>query len=191
MSDPARDRRSSQPASRSKPAAADEPGQLFSLSQMRHLMRVEFSRAQRYAYPLSCLLIAVDRLGPLRDQFGYEFKESVLDGVVRALRANTRGCDYLGRLSDERFLAILPHTPEAGARLCAERLLSLVRSKGFTAGASHVMVTLSIGLAPLRSGASMFFDQLLDDAENALASAQAAGGDRCSGGAPGARAAGA
>ena len=82
---------------------SSEPGAgVFSLSQIRHLMRVEFGRAQRYGYPLSALVIAVDRLDELRDRFGYEFRETVLEAVIELLQEETRTCDYLGRLMDDR-----------------------------------------------------------------------------------------
>ena len=57
------------------------PG-VFSLTQIRHLMRVEFSRAQRYSYPVTCIAVACDRMGHLRDLYGYEFRESVMDEVI-------------------------------------------------------------------------------------------------------------
>ena len=41
--------------------------ELFSLAQIQHLMRVEFGRAQRYEYPMGCLLVQVDRLAQLRE----------------------------------------------------------------------------------------------------------------------------
>ena len=81
---------------------SDSPGShVFSLTQIRHLMRVEFGRAQRYDYPLSCVVVACDRLDHLRDLYGYSLKESVVEDVVELLRGSTRNCDYLGRLLDE------------------------------------------------------------------------------------------
>ena len=60
---------------------------VFSLTQIRHLMRVEFSRAQRYGYPVSCLVCGIDRIENLRDLYGYEFRESVLVEVVDLLQS--------------------------------------------------------------------------------------------------------
>ena len=56
----------------------DADKSLFSLAQIQHLMRVEFNRAQRYGYAISCLIIAVDRLGHLRDMYGYDYR---IDGT--------------------------------------------------------------------------------------------------------------
>src|SRR6188472_3551110 len=109
----------------------DSDSGLFSLSQIMHLMRVEFGRAQRYGYPLSVLVIGVDRLGHLRDLYGYDAKEAILDEVARLLQAETRTCDFLGRMLDDRLLAVVPHTDVDGARILAQRLLGGVRALKF------------------------------------------------------------
>ena len=96
------------------------PG-LFSLSQITHLMRVEFSRAQRYNYPIACVLLAIDRLSELRELYGYDSKEAILDETVRLTiesdRQSARGYDRStaiireGRrhlLADESATRLLP-----------------------------------------------------------------------------------
>jgi diguanylate cyclase (GGDEF)-like protein len=155
-----------------------DDGNLFSLSQIMHLMRVEFTRAQRYRYPVSCLIVAVDKLNQLRDLYGYDAKEAILSEVIELLRTSTRSCDFLGRLSDDRFVAVVPHTPTDGARVLAERLLSQTRQLEFQAEGRALQVTCSIGSSHNESGATLFFDAMLSAAEGALAEAQAGGGDR-------------
>ena len=39
----------------------DESG-LFSYTQILHLLKIEFARARRYQYELSCVLVEIDRL---------------------------------------------------------------------------------------------------------------------------------
>lgn len=152
--------------------------ELFSLAQIMHLLRVEFARAQRYEYPLSCLLMSVDGLGHIRDTYGYEAKQSVLDAVVQVLQAETRSCDFLGRLMDDRLLIVIPHTRAEGARVLAERLLVAVRKLKFESAGSAIPITLSIGVTHNGSGGTLFFDALLQAGEGALAQSVAAGGDR-------------
>jgi diguanylate cyclase (GGDEF)-like protein len=162
-----------------RPVRADvRPPGLFSQSQIRHLMRIEFSRAQRYRYPLACLVLAVDRLGHLRDLYGYEAKEDVVRELVKLLHAETRVCDYLGRLVDDRLMAVLPHTPPAGARSSAERLLAGARKIEFQADGRAIELTLSIGGSHFEGDNTLFFDALLESAEAAAREAEAAGGDR-------------
>ncbi|MDA1264523.1 MAG: GGDEF domain-containing protein [Planctomycetota bacterium] len=152
---------------------------LFSLAQIQHLMRVEFNRAQRYDYPIVCMMIAVDRLGHLRDLYGYDAKEEIVEGVVGLLKTNTRSSDFLGRLADDRLLAVVPHTPPEGAQVLAGRLLSGARNLQFAGDGRSIQVTLSIGASHNSGGATLFFDAMLVSAEDALADASGAGGDRC------------
>ncbi|MBI5432230.1 MAG: GGDEF domain-containing protein [Planctomycetes bacterium] len=156
----------------------DSEPNLFSLSQIMHLMRVEFSRAQRYRYPVACLIVSVDRLNQLRDLYGYDAKEAILSEVIELLRTTTRSCDFLGRLSDDRFLAVVPHTPADGARVLVERLLAATRQLEFQAEGRELEVTCSIGSSHNEGGATLFFDAMLSAAEGALAEAQSGGGDR-------------
>ena len=151
---------------------------LFSLTQIRHLMRVEFTRAQRYAYPVSCLVASVDRAGHLRDVHGFAMKERMMDGVVELLLGATRTCDYLGRLVDDRLMAILPHTRREGAEVTAGRILGAARALTFGEGEAEVKITLSVGLSYYENENTMFFDDLVDAAERALDVAAAEGGDR-------------
>lgn len=156
----------------------DSDSGLFSLSQIMHLMRVEFGRAQRYGYPLSVLVIGVDRLGHLRDLYGYDAKEAILDEVARLLQAETRTCDFLGRMLDDRLLAVVPHTDVDGARILAQRLLGGVRALKFESGPKEVQVTISVGAASMSDNRTLFFDSLTTAAEAALAQAIESGGDR-------------
>lgn len=156
----------------------DAESGLFSLAQIMHLMRVEFGRAQRYGYPLTVLAIGVDRIGHLRDLYGYDAKEAILDEVGRLLVAETRTCDFLGRMMDERLLAVIPHTGAEGARVLAARLLAGVRALKFESGQKGIAVTISIGATSMGDARPMFFDTLVATAENALADAADSGGDR-------------
>jgi diguanylate cyclase (GGDEF)-like protein len=158
---------------------SSDPGAgVFSLSQIRHLMRVEFGRAQRYGYPLSCLVIAVDRLESLRDLYGYELRESVLEAVIELLQEETRTCDYLGRLMDDRLMAILPHTTAEGAQAGARRILTAARRLSFRPQGAALAVTLSIGLSHYEDDNTLFFDSLVEASEAALVEATRLGGDR-------------
>lgn len=158
---------------------SSDPGAgVFSLSQIRHLMRVEFGRAQRYGYPLSCLVIGVDRLESLRDLYGYEFRESVMEAVIELLQEETRTCDYLGRLMDDRLMAILPHTTAEGAQASARRILTAARKLSFQPQGAPLTVSLSVGISHYEDDNTLFFDSLVEAAESALLEAAKGGGDR-------------
>ncbi len=149
---------------------------MFSLAQIRHLMRVEFSRAERYGYELSVLAIGVDDRAEIRRRGGDDLAAEAIDTTVEILLAATRTCDHLGRLVDDRFLAVLPHTGAEGARILAERWRQEAARKPLGGGVDRLGI--SIGVAVLRPGNALFFDLLVEEAVEALNRAQANGGGR-------------
>jgi diguanylate cyclase (GGDEF)-like protein len=160
------------------PFAPLTPGRvLLSSAQIHHVLRVEFGRARRHAYPLTCLVIAIDRLERLRDRLGYEAKERVLDAVVALLRHATRSSDSIGRTPDDRLIAVVPHTEGEGTRNLCRRILEAARALKIEL-ADPFEVSLSIGAAATHAGVSIYHDALLASAEAALADAVAAGGNR-------------
>ena len=154
-----------------------EPG-LFSLTQMQHLMRVEFARSQRYGYALGCLTIVIDRLGSLRDLYGFDSKENIVQEVVAVMRRETRSSDYVGRTPDDKLLCIVPHTPAEGLARMGERILDSVRGLEFASDGRTYKITVSIGASSAEPGATLFFDALLEGSQEALDAALEAGGDR-------------
>jgi len=151
---------------------------LFTLAQIQHLMRVEFNRAQRYQYAIAFMLLAVDRLGSLRDLYGYDAKEEILDGIVGMMKGETRASDFLGRLADDRLILVLPHTDGEGCSTLASRMLDKTNMLDFESDGRSIRVSLSIGVAFESEGEGLFFDGMLDSAETALGDAIAAGGSR-------------
>jgi diguanylate cyclase (GGDEF)-like protein len=150
---------------------------LLTYPQLQNLLRIEFARARRYSYPLSCLVAQVDGIERLRETHGSAFRDEVLSRVVRAIQGQTRTSDSIG-LFQERIALIFPHTDVAAARAVAERLREVVARESFRAGSVELRVTLSVGIAAFHERGTIFFDSVLKAAEGALAQALAAGGDQ-------------
>ena len=151
--------------------------ELFSLAQIQHLMRIEFGRAQRYEYPMGCLLVQIDRIAQLRDMHGYEAKAAVHQMVAEEIEKQTRTSDLLGKMPDDRFLLILPHVPSANARVVADRILENVRARSVSLSGTELRVTVSLGAGWSDGGETLFFDALLECAEAALRAVSEEGGD--------------
>ena len=151
---------------------------LFSLAQIQHLMRIEFRRAQRYRYPIVCMIVAVDRLGHLRDLYGYDAKEEILERVIQLLKVQTRSSDFLGRMADDRLLAVVPHTDAAGAQAMAQRILAAIQKLDFASEGRTIRVGVSIGIAHAGAEGTLFYESMLQSAADALEEAAAAGGSR-------------
>jgi diguanylate cyclase (GGDEF)-like protein len=155
------------------------PGEgLFSTLEIQRLMRVEFERAQRYKYPIVCMKIGVDRFAALQDLYGLESKQEILHALIDLLRSVIRDSDFLAYLHDDRLLAVFPHTPPTGAPLLARRLCDGARAMAFDSDGRSLRVTLSIGVAHNGHPGSLSFETLVQVADEGLAVADAAGGDR-------------
>jgi diguanylate cyclase (GGDEF)-like protein len=151
---------------------------IFSPKELERQMRVEFERAQRHQYPIVCMLIAIDRLAQLADLYGRESKREILRAAIGVLRAGTRDSDLLAPLADDRLLAMFPHTPPDVAAVLARRVLAGARKLRFERDGKTLGISLSIGVAHNQHGDALSFDTLVRVAEEGLAVADAAGGDR-------------
>ena len=167
-----------------RPPAIEATG-LYSTTQIHHLMRVEFGRAQRYGYPLSLAAVAIDRHEALRAARGVDFVSDAVLKVAELLRDNTRACDHLGSLVDRRLVVVLPHTEREGAEALGRRLVASVEELDLTHEGERVPVTISVGVSTFADANTMFFDALTDAAEGALGRARREGGGRVEYCAPG------
>jgi len=151
---------------------------LFSPDEIRFLMRAEFDRARRYAYPLACLLIGVDRLDKLSDLYGREARFEIRDALVEILRGQLRVGDFLGCLLEEQVLIVLPHTGADGARALTRRLMAAARELAFEGGGRTLGITVSVSAAYSDRSAVEDFEGLVRVAEAGLRAAADDGGDR-------------
>lgn len=159
-------------------SSPDQSPRLFSLAQIQHVLKVEFSRARRYRYPLTVLCVGIDTLAGVRERHGWEGKEQAFGEVVELLQKLVRASDFLGRMADDRLLVVVPHTDAGGTATLVARLLQTVRDHRFCGGLSGERATLSVGCATLVGDQTIYHDLLYAAAQRALAAAQAAGGDR-------------
>lgn len=141
-------------------------------------LRLEAAEARRYDHPLAILLLDVDRLGAINAQHGVSVGDAVLREVALRMRLRIRDADALGRADGGGFLAMLPHTDERGAAIFADTLRRRIAQRPFLVDGGPLEVRVSIGVAIVRPGTTLTDDDVLANADEALRSARAAGGDR-------------
>lgn len=157
--------------------AGDDEG-LFSNEEIQRLMRAECQRASRYGYPVTAMMIAVDRLEQLGDLYGMESRGTILAEVGALLRRSTRESDFLGRMVGSRFFAIFPHTARREGPALAARLLRDASHLLFDEGSARVNVSISIGLSARDAGETSDVDELQAEVTAAVKDASSAGGSR-------------
>ncbi|MEP6807850.1 MAG: GGDEF domain-containing protein, partial [Chloroflexota bacterium] len=141
-------------------------------------LRIDAAEARRYAHAVAVILLDIDRFADLNHEHGVEVGDAILREVALRLRLRIREADALGRIGGDSFLAVLPHTDEQGATTFASALLDRLMERRLSTTGGDTTIRLSIGIALMRPGMTLTGDELLADAEEALASAKAAGGNR-------------
>jgi diguanylate cyclase (GGDEF)-like protein/PAS domain S-box-containing protein len=129
--------------------------------------------AGRYDYPLSCLMVDVDRFKSINDTHGHGVGDQVLQRVAELLRSMVRKSDLLCRYGGEEFCILLPHVDLDEAVQAAERFRAGLEAQP----CCNITVTASFGVSALSLGAHEP-RELLDQADQALYAAKRAGRNR-------------
>jgi len=140
-------------------------------ARMPQLVREAESRGA----PLTLALIDMDRFETLRERFGQDAAERVLQQFARLLADNIRGADLPLRWDDDAFLVALPDTDGDRAFEVCERLREAVEAHPWGELAEGLEVTLSVGLASAPPYAT---DLLIGRAESAMYRAKHLGRNR-------------
>lgn len=128
--------------------------------QLRRELADEISRARRYGYPVSILMLAEEQ----RDGAAPSDEEALAE-AAQAAQARLRPMDSLGHHGDDAFTVMLPHTPLDGAQVVATKILDgILESSG---------VAMQAGVAEFPEDAATA-DDLITEAEQALGFARIA-----------------
>lgn len=107
------------------------------------------AEVQRSGAPLSLLAFKVCDLDKLPE--GAD-AQAVFDAVTRSIALSLRGMDLLGRLADDRFIALLPGTGESAARIVGQRVKAEAVSQAVVAGKLATPLQMHLGVTAV-SGA--------------------------------------
>lgn len=131
---------------------------------LRELERV-LHQVARHSTPAAVLYIDLNGLKAINDCHGHQAGDAVLLHVARILKASLRAGDMVARIGGDEFGLILDHLDEPAARAKADLLAKTVASEPVDLGRATVGVSVTAGLAMVRSG---------DAVETVLARADAA-----------------
>lgn len=139
-----------------------------------HLMeRLKF--ASEHLIPFGLLCIQLDQMDNVTATHGLEAAEAILNVVAHTLRNGLDPLDFLGRWSEDQFLAIVANCSEGNLLTTAERLKRLAQSSEIVWWGDQLSVTVSVGGTPL--GPVEGLVPLLDRTGKALNQAIAKGGN--------------
>ncbi|MGB9863497.1 MAG: diguanylate cyclase domain-containing protein [Candidatus Saccharicenans sp.] len=104
----------------------------------------EIARAERYRLELSLLEVRIDYYQKLLQTFGEEAGQRVVANLSYILKKTTRKVDLVGRLEDDLFLILLPHTNHPGANRLRERIIKILDHQNLRSTGIPYTVTINI-----------------------------------------------
>ncbi len=121
---------------------------LYNHRECQRRLGEETERAQRYARPLSVLMIDVDHFKGVNDTYGHQVGDVVLRLVAKGILKQLRQVDIVARYGGEEFLVILPETDGDAASAVADRMIRAIASNDLALPSGlAVPLSVSVGVA--------------------------------------------
>ena len=122
----------------------------YTFEQMEQLVSIR----QRHGTSASTIMFDLDHFKVINDTYGHPTGDRALREAVRAVGAQLRDGDLLGRIGGEEFLVLLPTTDMAAARPLAERLRQTLAAASIADGTNTINLPASFGIAELQAAES-------------------------------------
>ena len=159
----------------------DELTQLYNREQFDSLFESELARAMRNESNISCALIEIDNYKELKDKYGHQLGDVILQDTAEELKDDLRLYDVIAR-DDDRFICFFPETEIESALIVTKRLHSLVENEKFEFGENNeiIRISVSIGLTSCKPILVKEIDiyKIILKADNVLDIAKEKGGNR-------------
>ena len=176
------DRLAGRLAAAERPAGVFEAGlhdpltRLPGRALLQELLHKQLAQARRSGELVGVILCDIDDLRAINESFGHAAGDRLLQEVARRLSTDIREADSVARTGEDEFTLIVgrAETP-ADVQLVADRLLAGLRAP-LVVDEREMLISVSVGISVFPGDAERG-EQLLDNAETALAAARAQGGN--------------
>ena len=158
-------------------ATKDHLTGLYNRLFLEEALEREVSRANRYGFPLSLIMLDLDNFKSVNDRYGHDVGDKVLVRFAQVIKKNVRGTDIPARYGGEEFVVLLPHTGPEEAQRVAERIRSVFERTTFRFNGEVFRLTVSAGISSCHAGECNPRELLLT-ADKALYSAKRNGKNR-------------
>jgi len=159
-------------------ATVDE---LTAIPNRRHFLDLaerEVARARRHGRALGMIVFDLDRFKDVNDSYGHHAGDAVLRAVAKAVEAQVRSSDMVGRIGGEEFAVVLPESSMDDVAYVAERVRTAIAELAVPIGNHGVHVSASVGGCSLPASALRDLGDLLMRADHAQYEAKGAGGNQ-------------
>jgi two-component system cell cycle response regulator len=151
---------------------------LFNRRAFEKKIEEEFERAKRYHHPLSLLIADIDNFKTINDTYGHHAGDHVLKRIAEALRDKSRRSDFASRYGGEEFVLILPETDLENALQAAKKMVTEIKGQSFGTATRPFSLTISVGISSTSNKDYSEWEEMLQDADQALYLAKNKGKNR-------------
>jgi diguanylate cyclase (GGDEF)-like protein len=138
----------------------------------------EFERAKRHATDLCLVVLDLDFLRDVNNNYGHQVGDIAINAVAKQMSALTRTIDALARIGGEEFVVLLPDTNLDDATKVAERIRLGIEELLLPTHRGILRVTISAGVAYRHQDET--YSELFDRADAALYASKRLGRNRVS-----------
>ncbi len=142
----------------------------FTEKTILSLLKSEISRTARDKEDCTALIIDIDHLKNINEMFGFLAGDYILKEHAKALKANTRSSDFIGRFKGDKFLVILHKTDAHGAMQYITKLEASLKKTSFQFNELNVLVDLHYGVTMIKADDTV--NSLIERVQNALKKAK-------------------
>jgi two-component system cell cycle response regulator len=136
----------------------------------------QIQNARTTSASLSLILLDVDYFKSVKDTYGNQVSDRILQLIASRLEHNLRSQDTPFRYGGEEFSIILSQTNLEEAKIVAKRLQRLIGDQHFNIeGKLALQMTITLGIASLDSDDDRKGESLLRRADRNLLSAKSSG----------------
>lgn len=131
-------------------------------------LRESLAGFNEHKLPFSIVCVQVDQLEHLRRRYGAAAMALVQRAVAKTLETSLRPTDFIGRLGQQQFLAVLPECAAGEINFVTDRLAEMVAGTEIRWWGDEISVTASFGGAAVLEGDTT--ESMLDRARQELKS---------------------
>jgi len=158
-------------------AARDPLTGLYNRRNLGETLKTDKELADQEHYPLSILMIDIDRFKSINDHYGHQCGDQALVWLSEQFGKTIRANDYIYRIGGEEFLILLRNANPQTACQRAESIRNVVETSDFCYYGQPIDLSVSIGVATYPYHGEEI-DSVIRAADKALYAAKANGRNR-------------
>lgn len=148
---------------------------LTGLKNQRFLMdrlQEEMDKSQRYDFPVSCVIIDVDKVKAIDEETGPVSIDDLLSEAAMSIRSLTRSYDVLARYDGTLFVAVLPHAKPEDALEYGRKVMDDIEATTFSDPNFPSKATVCVSAVTIQKGDIKTADEMFGVAMKTLLDAK-------------------